>query len=188
MKIQFKRIHKDAQIPKKASELAGGWDVVVTEIIKESKDFVICKLGFALTPPKGFKITLVPRSSLTKTNWVLQNSPGLGDEDYTGEYQYRFRAIPNGIKVNNGNGFGKQLFKNISAKLTYSDFPYKVGDRIGQIYLEQVIQVEFKEVNELQVTDRGDGGFGSTGSKVEVTEKPKKPRRTKKKDVKISGE
>ena len=48
-------------------------------------------------------------------------------------------------------------------KLSYSKFPYKVGDRIGQIFLEEVIKFEFEEVSELSNTERGVGGFGHTG-------------------------
>lgn len=159
MKIKFKRLHPNATIPKQATELAGGWDVTATEIIQESDDFVICKLGFALGLPKGYKLTLVPRSSLTKTKWILQNSPGLGDADYTDEYQYRFRAIPDTIENKDYGIFGHP---NNIANLIYPEFPYKVGDRIGQVYLEEVIPMEFEEVEELESTDRL-GGFGSTG-------------------------
>lgn len=153
MVVKIKKLHENAVIPKKATELAAGHDVTVTEIIQESEDFVICKLGFALTPPPGYKVVLVPRSSLTKTKWILQNSPGQGDEDYRGEYQFRFRALPSTayIKYNNGT-------------LIYQDFPYKVGDRIGQMFIEKVIDFEFEEVEELSVTERNTGGYGSTGN------------------------
>ena len=79
MIVKFKKLHPNAVIPKQATELAGGWDVTCTEIVQESPDFVICKLGFALQPPVGYRVILVPRSSLTKTHWIVQNSPGLGD-------------------------------------------------------------------------------------------------------------
>lgn len=158
MQVKFKRIHPNAKIPERVDELAGGWDVTCTEIIQESPDFVICKLGFALQIDHRFKITLVPRSSLTKTKWIQQNSPGLGDPNYTGEYQYRFRALPEGIgRVSNNWPEKDQL------KFIYPKFPYKVGDRIGQIYLEEIIPMDFIEVDELIETDRGTGGFGSTG-------------------------
>ena len=130
-----------------------------TEIIKESEDFVICKFGFSLQPPTNYKVTLVPRSSLTKTYWILQNSPGLGDADYTGEYQFRFRAIPIGIEEKSESN--KSPFDRYIG-LAYPQFPYKIGDRIGQIYLEEVIPIEFEEVEELSQTERGTGGFGST--------------------------
>jgi dUTP pyrophosphatase len=155
MKIKFKRLHPNATIPQQATELSGGWDVTVTEIIKESKDFVICKLGFALEIPKGYKLTLVPRSSLTKTKWILQNSPGLGDADYTGEYQYRFRGLPFDLELNHDSS---------AAMIIYDDFPYKVGDRVGQLYLEEVIPIEWEVTEDLSDTERGSGGFGSTGN------------------------
>jgi len=153
MKVKIKKLHKDANIPKQITKLAGGWDVTTTEIIQEEKDFVICKLGFALQPPSNYKITLVPRSSLTKTKWVLQNSPGLGDPDYLGEYQFRFRAIPESLGWDNSDEY----------ELIYSKFPYEVGDRIGQIYLEEIIPMEFEEVDELSETERGTGSYGSSG-------------------------
>lgn len=151
MLINLQRLHPDAVVPKRSTELAGGWDVVATEMIKESEDFIIYKIGWAMQPPEGYKITLVPRSSLTKTKWILQNSPGLGDADYRGEYQYRFRAIPDDIK------------NSIIPYLGYTPSPFEVGDRIGQIYLEEVIPIEFEELSELPSTNRGTGGFGSTG-------------------------
>lgn len=41
--------------------------------------------------------------------------------------------------------------------------PYQVGDRIGQIHIEKVIPLSFRETDQLSETDRADGGFGSTG-------------------------
>ena len=150
VKVKFKKLHPNAKLPERADELCGGWDVTCTEIIHVTPDFVICKLGFALEIPAGYKVTLVPRSSFTKYKWILQNSPGLGDASYVGEYQYRFRAIPYKVAI-----FGSY------ADLGYTLFPYKVGDRIGQIYLEEVIPIEFEEAEELSETVRGTGGFGS---------------------------
>ena len=160
MKVKIKKLSDKAVIPKQASELAGGWDVIATEIIQESDDFVICKLGFSLQPPNNYKVTLVPRSSLTKTKWILQNSPGLGDPDYLGEYQYRFRALPYGFDLREFKG-GE--FTGNTNVLKYTVFPFNVGDRIGQIYLEEIIPIEFEEVEELSETERGVGGYGSTG-------------------------
>lgn len=148
MLVKFKRLHPDASIPEKATKLAGCWDVKATEIIQESNDFVICKLGFALGLPENMELVLVPRSGFTKTKWILQNSPGQGDPDYLGEYQFRFRALPTSI---------------VGHFLSYNEFPYKVGDRVGQAYLREIIPIEFKEVEELSPTERGDKGFGSTG-------------------------
>lgn len=157
LKIKFKKLHPDAVIPKQASELAGGWDVVCTEIKKVSDSFVICKLGMALQPPKGYKITIVPRSSFTSTAWILQNSPALGDADFLGEYELRFRAIPLNMRYSMG-------LLSTPMKFEYQEFPYQVGDRVAQMYLEEVIPVEFEEAEELSSTERGEGGFGHTGN------------------------
>ena len=155
MKIRIKKLHPNATIPVRADEFCGGWDVTCTEIIKESDDFYICKLGLAMQPESpNYKITLVPRSSLTKTKWIQQNSPGLGDYSYTGEYQYRFRALPENWKEGLA-GYSNDHF-------IYPEFPFKVGDRIGQIYLEEVIPIEWVD-DDLVETERGEGGFGSTG-------------------------
>jgi len=152
-KILFKRLRENVELPRRATEFAGGWDVTVSEIEKKSDDFYVCKLGWSAAIPAGFKLTLVPRSSITNTKWVMQNSPGLGDADYTGEYQFRFRAMPEAGKYVIGG----------AVDFVYPEFPFKVGDRVGQVYLEEVISVVWTEVDELPATERGEGGFGSTG-------------------------
>ena len=42
-------------------------------------------------------------------------------------------------------------------------FTIMAGDRIGQIVLNKVERIEWKEVDNLPDTIRGEGGFGSTG-------------------------
>jgi len=150
MKIQIKKLHELTTVPAQATDFAGGWDVTCTEIEKKSDDFFVCKLGFAAALPYGYKLTIVPRSSITGTKWIMQNSPGLGDSDYRGEYQMRFRALPEST--------------NAPMKtLRYPEFPFKVGDRVGQVYLEEVIPVEWEVTDVLSDSTRGEGGFGSTG-------------------------
>lgn len=166
MQIKYKQLSENFVEPKQAFDTDGGFDVVVTEIIQEEDDFVICKLGFSCELPEGTKLTLVPRSSLTKTHWMLQNSPGLGDYNYRGEYQFRYRAIPTYV-AELGNWFTRFIYKlrgEIVNKyyLGYEEFPFKVGDRVGQVYLESVIPTTWVKVDEVNDTDRGEGGFGST--------------------------
>ena len=40
---------------------------------------------------------------------------------------------------------------------------YVDGDRVGQLIIIPIPQIDLEEVSELTDTDRGDGGFGSTG-------------------------
>ena len=42
-------------------------------------------------------------------------------------------------------------------------FVVERGARIAQMVLCPIVKANFKEVNNLDDTDRGDGGFGSTG-------------------------
>lgn len=144
MIVKIKKFRENARVPEKMSELAAGFDLYASEIEFPEPGFAICKLGVGMTPPQGYKIVFVPRSSITKTRWILQNSPTQGDEDFVGEYQLRLRGIP----YPGG---------------TYQMFPYKVGDRIGQMFIEKVIDFTFEEVEELEDTKRGAGGFGSSG-------------------------
>lgn len=159
MIVKFKKIHPNAVLPTKGSEHAGGWDVVCTEIIQEGKDFVTCKLGWSAEIPVGYKLTLVPRSSFTKYKWILQNSPGLGDADFRGEYAYKFRAIPDEVRKEGGD-YGSGVYW----ELDYQDAPYKVGERIGQVYIEEVIELEPEWADELSETVRGENGWGSSGN------------------------
>lgn len=145
--IKFKKLRENAIIPRRGDEFAGGWDVFASEIEQKAPNYVIVKLGFALEFPTDYKLMLVPRSSLTKTNWYLPNSPGLGDPSYRGEYQMRFRCVP--------------IIMNRS--LTYDEFPFKIGDRVGQIFLSGITEIDFIQTDILSESTRGEGGFGSTG-------------------------
>lgn len=89
--------------------------------------------------PIVLSIGLRPRSSVWKTGMVLSNCEGTIDELYTGEVSAVFyHVMPNMPK-------------------------YEVGDRIGQIYLNFTLPMDFEEVDELDETQRGANGYGSTG-------------------------
>ena len=142
IKIKFKKLHPDAKMPVKSTEFAGAYDVFCTKVElstnKNGHPLFICYTGLAMQPPIGYRIKLHARSSISKYSIFLANSVGIGDADYTGEYQFRFACTG------------------------YVKCPYEPGDRIGQIYLEKEIPTIFEEVEELTKYDR-EGGFGSTG-------------------------
>lgn len=170
MEVKVKKLNPEATLPIQATVYAGGWDVTVTEINQTAPDFVECKLGIATQLPKGYRLRIVPRSSFTKYTWVLQNDP-LIDSDYRGEIMLKFRAIPTNIAIiphtehKKFLGISYKVKKDPYIVLEYDDFPYDEGDRIAQAYLEKVVPTEFKEVDKLSETERGEGGFGSTGLK-----------------------
>lgn len=140
LKIKLQKVTEDARMPIKGSEHAAAYDVYAHSITSENGKVKV-GLGFKTEIPKGYKGILVPRSNLTKFNWVLNNSYGVIDSDYRGEWM--------------------AIFTSLSEEL----FPYAVGDRVAQIYFEEVLPVGFHLVPELEESERGEGGFGSTGLK-----------------------
>lgn len=88
----------------------------------------------------GYAALILPRSGLGhKHGIVLGNLVGLIDSDYQGELMIS--------AWNRGT----------------STFTIEPGDRIAQLVVVPVQQVEFSVVNEFSSTDRGTGGFGSSG-------------------------
>jgi dUTP pyrophosphatase len=93
--------------------------------------------------PTGHEGQVRPRSGLAARHGVtVLNAPGTIDEDYRGEVQV--------LLVNHGS----------------EPFTIESGDRIAQLIVAPVVQVEIEVVEgeaALGGTERGDGGFGSTG-------------------------
>lgn len=156
MKIKINRITNDVKLPTKGTEEAACYDLYAYDIETYGNQAIV-HLGFSTEIPKGYKAVIVPRSSFTKTNWVLQNSPAQIDSDYRGPWMLKFRAIPKGgsIELNQ--------WEQTNIEVSYPSFPYEVGDRVAQMYIQEVIPFEFEEIDELSTTARGEGGFGSTG-------------------------
>jgi dUTP pyrophosphatase len=88
----------------------------------------------------GFAAIVLPRSGLgAKHGIVLGNLVGLIDSDYQGQVF---------VSVWNRSG---------------TAFAIQPMDRIAQLVVVPVQQVEFNIVEEFAVSSRGAGGFGSTG-------------------------
>jgi dUTP pyrophosphatase len=142
LKVRFKKKDESSKLPVKGSLNAACYDVYAHSIKVERPDKIIVGLGFMTEIPPGFKGTLVPRSSISKTNWFLANSMGIIDADYRGEWMMVLRT---------------------TGSVIYDALPFEIGERCGQIYFEKVGDIEMEEVDELSDTARGTGGFGSTG-------------------------
>lgn len=144
MKLQFKKFLPNAQAPLRATEGAAGYDLfAATEEVKMelTGPIVTYSTGIGVKIPNGYVGLIAPRSSIaTKTTLALANSVGVIDSDFSGVITFKFRNL--------NIGSGKK---------------YKVGDRIGQLLVVPVEEVEFEEVEELPETVRGSGGYGSTG-------------------------
>lgn len=141
LQVKFKKLHADTKLPVKGSLDAACYDVYATTVKAEYSGRVTYGLGFSTEIPKGWKAVIVPRSNLTKHNWVMSNSIGIIDSDYRGEWMIKLSSIGGPLEP----------------------LPYYIGDRIAQIYFQKVEDVEFIEDDNLSFTYRGEGGFGSTG-------------------------
>jgi dUTP pyrophosphatase len=97
----------------------------------------------------------------------LANCIGLIDADYRGEVLLRFKYQwqPEDYRIRTDN-----LIEGI----VNSNKLYKKGDKVCQLKVTKVENVEFVLVNELDSTNRGEGGFGSTddkkGERVEIAQ------------------
>lgn len=138
--VKFKELYADVKPPIKGSAHAACYDVYAHSITAMDDGKIKVGLGFATEIPVGWKGIIVPRSNLTKYRLVMNNSFGVVDSDFRGEWMV--------------------IFTSIDYRCT---FPYQVGERVAQIYFEKVEEVELSKVEELESSDRGTGGFGSTG-------------------------
>lgn len=97
--------------------------------------------GVAVAIPVGFAGLVLPRSGLaSRKGLTLANAPGLIDAGYRGEVTC---AVVN-------------LDRSRAVTI-------RRGDRIAQLVLVALAEVEPEWVDELPDSERGEGGFGSTG-------------------------
>ena len=130
-------------LPSYATESSSGLDLVA--FLEEP--IVLAPFARALIPtgihigiPEGFEAEIRPRSGMAhKFGVTVLNTPGTIDSDYRGE-----------VKV---------LLINLG------DQPFTIsnGDRIAQMIFKSVVVINWRLVEELPDTKRGQGGFGSTG-------------------------
>jgi dUTP pyrophosphatase len=98
------------------------------------------RTGIKLEIPVGYYVEIVPRSSLSKTGYMMANSIGIIDCSYKGELLVALAKI-------NRNALDIQ-------------FPF----RCCQLIMRKQIFADMVEIQQTELTDsnRGEGGFGST--------------------------
>lgn len=144
LKLNIKRLYDDVVLPSYAYTGDAGLDLRSHEDV-ELKPFErkLVSTGLAVAIPDGYAGFVQPRSGLAaKLGLSIVNTPGLIDAHYRGE-----------LKV---------ILINLDAE---SSVELKKGERIAQLVIQKVPEVELVEVDELDETDRGTGGFGSSGTK-----------------------
>jgi len=148
MKLKFKildsRIGSNFPIPKHQTSGSAGIDLIACiddEMILDPNESTIISSGIAIfIEDSGYAGIVIPRSGLgAKKGLVCGNLTGLIDSDYQG---------PLSISLWNR-----------------SDEPISIhpGDRVAQLVVLKVNQVELEQVDEFTESERGEMGFGSTG-------------------------
>ena len=147
--IAVTRLPHAVGLPLPAYETAGAAGMDLRAAVLEDEPFTLrpgartmAPTGLCIALPAGFEAQVRPRSGLAaKSGVTCLNTPGTIDSDYRGE-----------VKV-------------ILINLGPEDFVIRRGDRIAQMVIAPVVQASWREVDNLDNTDRDAGGFGSTGGR-----------------------
>lgn len=146
LKILDPRIGTEIPLPEYATSGSAGMDLracIDGSLTLKPGDTELIPTGISIhISDPGYAATILPRSGLGhKHGIVLGNLVGLIDSDYQGQL---FVSC-----WNRGN----------------TEFSIDAGDRIAQLVILPVAQVDFEVVEEFTDSDRGEGGFGHSGHK-----------------------
>jgi dUTP pyrophosphatase len=144
VRILDPRLGVDFPLPEYATAGSAGLDLracvkAPLELAPGRAELIPTGLAIYLEDP-GLAAVVLPRSGLGHRHGiVLGNLVGLIDSDYQGE-----------LMVSCWNRAGES-------------FTLKPGERIAQLVIVPVVQVELEVVTEFEATARGAGGFGHSG-------------------------
>jgi dUTP pyrophosphatase len=141
IELPIVRLREDATIPGRAYSGDAGLDLSTCEPLRLGPgERAVVPTGLAVAIPEGFAGFVQPRSGLAARHGVtVVNSPGLIDSGYRGE-----------IRVVLLNTDREQVFVA------------EAGERIAQLVVLPVPEIELVELEELPESERGVRGFGST--------------------------
>lgn len=157
MKIGFKKLTARAVIPTKAHATDAGFDLVATSRIFDREGNATYGTGIAVEIPEGYVGLVFPRSSIFRKDLALSNSVGVIDSGYRGEIMAKFK--PTLV-----HKFWGTNLSNLESRTPLKPRLYDEGERIAQLIIMPIPQVEFVEAEELTPSERGEGGYGSTGN------------------------
>lgn len=104
---------------------------------------VVIDTGVHVRPPRGYHFELLANSRLAKLGYCIPNGVGLIDPGFTGAMKMLLLGV---------NPLPRHDVERVFA-------PGKV---CGQLVLRKTHGTEFRQVEKLPETERGNGGFGST--------------------------
>lgn len=136
------RLDSQLPLPTKAHADDAGLDLHarVDTVLAAGGGRALVPTGVAVAIPRGYAGFVVPRSGLALKHGIsLVNTPGIIDAGYRGELQV--------IMINHD---------------PQVDYHVRRGDRIAQLLVQAIANVEWSVVEALDDNDRG-GGFGHSG-------------------------
>ena len=143
--VNITKVRENAIIPTKATSGSAGFDLhacIDKDITIKKGELIRVPCGIAIELPSSeYAAFIFARSGLgIKYGISLSNGVGVIDSDYRGEIQVGLCRTSDG-----------------------DPYTIKNGDRIAQMIIMPVSNVNFKLVENLGESERGSGGFGSTG-------------------------
>ena len=138
--LKVKRLREGARLPTRATAGSSGLDLYacLETPVELSEDVTLVPTGIATEVPPGYDLQIRPRSGLGRRG--VDIIFGTLDSDYRGEIFVSMRTF----------GSTKR-------------FLVEDGDRIAQLVIARVEEMDVVEVEELSDSTRGAGGHGSTG-------------------------
>jgi dUTP pyrophosphatase len=143
MRLPFKRLREGVVLPGFARVGDAGLDLSSAADVEVGPgERALVPTGVSVAIPEGHAGLVLPRSGLaSRLGLTLANSPGLIDAGYRGELTC---AVVN-------------LDRRETVRIAR-------GDRIAQLVVVALAEVEPRWADELPESDRGERGFGSTGA------------------------
>ena len=143
--VNITKVRENAIIPTKATSGSAGFDLhacIDKDLTIKKGDLIRIPCGIAIELPSSkYAAFIFARSGLgIKYGISLSNGVGVIYSDYRGEIQVGLCRTSDG-----------------------DPYTIKNGDRIAQMIIMPVSNVNFKLVENLGESERGSGGFGSTG-------------------------
>lgn len=139
---EIKVVKKDSKavLPSKPNESDTGFDLTVIKKVKDLTDNTeLWDTGLMVIPPKGYYIEIVPRSSISKSGYMLANNIGIIDSGYRGNLMIALIKVSKTAKPLNE--------------------PWRCCQMILRKHENSYIQ-EYSSLDE--ITQRNTGGFGSS--------------------------
>jgi len=143
-KLKIQRHFPGMALPQRAHPNDAGLDLTAMAVEAVRPGVYRVDTGVSVQPPDGYYCEVVPRSSVSKTDFVMANSVGIIDPGYRGHILVMFRYL--------GAGDGAAEARAM------------LGNRVAQLLVRRLEPVDVESCDSLDASSRGGGGFGSSGA------------------------